>query len=189
MDRASENVVYDITAEGAHDNFMSSAPHRANILNPAFDAIGIGVVETDGVLYITEDFAHRLVDVSDEQAARVAAAAFSNLRRSTGADELTLISTPRLHQIVKSIAQREVPEGAPGLALAGARFSASYATTNPSRLPPSIAQLAALRGLTHYSVAACYARSPKYPGGLYWVTIVLFHSPELRAAASSSLQP
>jgi hypothetical protein len=182
LDRASENVVYDITAVGAHDNFMSSPPHRANILDPAFDAIGIGVVENGGVLYITEDFAHRVVDVPDEQAAQIAAAAFSDLRRSAGAGELTLISTPGLQQVVRSMAQREVPDGGPGLALAGARFSASYATTTPSQMPPPIAHLAALRGLTHYSVAACYARTPKYPGGLYWVTIVLFHSPDLRAA-------
>ena len=179
LDRASENVVYDITVEGAHDNFMSSPPHRANILNPAFDAIGIGVVETGGILYVTEDFTHRLVDVPDEEAAQMAATTFSHLRRSAGADELTLISAPALHQAVESVVQREIPDGGPGLALAGARVSASYAATTPSQLPPPIAQLATLQGLTHYSVAACYARTPKYPGGLYWVTIVLYHAPGL----------
>ena len=183
LDRASENVVYDISVEGAHDNFMSSPPHRANILDPAFDAVGIGIVEAGGVLYITEDFAHRVADLSDEQASQIAANAFRDLRRTAGADDLALITTPGLRQVTEAMAQREVPDGKPGLMLAGARFSASYATSNPSQIPPSIAQLAVLQGITHYSVAACYARTPKYPGGLYWVTIVLFHSPpQLRAA-------
>lgn len=137
------------------------------------------MVETGGILYVTEDFTHRLVDVPDEEAAQMAATTFSHLRRSAGADELTLISAPALHQAVESVVQREIPDGGPGLALAGARVSASYAATTPSQLPPPIAQLATLQGLTHYSVAACYARTPKYPGGLYWVTIVLYHAPGL----------
>jgi uncharacterized protein YkwD len=182
LDRASENVVYDLTVEGAHDNFMGSAPHRANLLDPGFDAIGIGVVETGGLLYIVEDFSHRVVDVSDEQAARMVAASFDAQRRKAGAEDLPLVDDRRLHQIAQSMAESETPNGTPGLALPGARFAASYATLDPANLPTAVAHLTALRGVTHIGVGVHYARTPKYPGGLYWVTVVLFHVPEVRSA-------
>ena len=43
--------------------------HRANLLNPAYDSIGIGIVEIAGVLYIVEDFAHRVPELSNDDAA------------------------------------------------------------------------------------------------------------------------
>jgi uncharacterized protein YkwD len=183
LDRASENVVYDLTVEDAHRNFMGSPAHRANLLDPAFDAIGLGLVEVGGVWYIVEDFAHRLSDVSDEQATALLEASFDHLRRAAGAEELTVVANSRLHEAAESMARHETPDSKPALSLPDVRFAASYATTDPAKLPASVARLSAVRGLTHYSVGVCYARTPKYPGGLYWVTLVLFQSPEIRIAA------
>ena len=39
-----------------HEMYMDSPPHRANILDPRFTAMGIGVSMIDGVAYSTEDF-------------------------------------------------------------------------------------------------------------------------------------
>jgi len=182
LDRASENVVYDVTVEGAHENFMSSTPHRANLLDPGFDSIGIGVVEAGGLLYIVEDFSHRVADVSDEQAARIVADSFDVQRRKARAGNLSLIYDQRLQQIAQAMAESETPNGAPGLALPGARFAASYATLDPAKIPPAVAHLTALHGVTHIGVGVHYARTPKYPAGLYWVTVVLFHTPEVKSA-------
>ena len=182
LDSASENVVYDITLQGAHDNFMSSPAHRTNLLNPAYDAVGIAVVEIGGVLYIVEDFAHRLADVSDDAAQQLVAASFERARQQSGAEELARVTDPRLNQIAQAMAQHETPDSKPALALPGARFAASYATPNPTLLPATIARLTAVHGLTHYGVGICYARTPKYPTGLYWVTIVLFNTPDVHYA-------
>lgn len=35
------------------DAFMDSAPHRANILNPEFRRVGIGVAVSDGLVWVT----------------------------------------------------------------------------------------------------------------------------------------
>lgn len=57
---ASENVVRVPTgpdpAGAAHDWLMHSPPHRANILNPDFDADGVGVVSSGGSVWFTEIF-------------------------------------------------------------------------------------------------------------------------------------
>lgn len=53
----SENVVQSASAEGAHEQFIQSPNHRANILDSDMDSVGVGVVERRGQLFVVEDFA------------------------------------------------------------------------------------------------------------------------------------
>ncbi len=43
---AAENVAYAGTLEKAHEGLMHSPPHRANILDPKYNAVGFGIVST-----------------------------------------------------------------------------------------------------------------------------------------------
>lgn len=53
-----ENLAYSPTVERAHEGLMKSTTHRANILNPQYTRIGIGVVEhTQFGVMITQVFA------------------------------------------------------------------------------------------------------------------------------------
>jgi len=51
-----ENVGMGVSVPRLHDLFMASPPHRKNILKPDFDRIGVGLVQEDGVLYVTVVF-------------------------------------------------------------------------------------------------------------------------------------
>ena len=51
-----ENVGMAGTLRRMERLFMRSAPHRANILNPRFHRIGVGVVRAHGRLWVTMDF-------------------------------------------------------------------------------------------------------------------------------------
>ncbi len=51
-----ENVAYAGSVEGAMRALEQSPPHRANILNPRFTSVAIGVVEHDGRYWVTEVF-------------------------------------------------------------------------------------------------------------------------------------
>lgn len=52
-----ENVAMNGSVDDAHRRLMVSPGHRANILNAAFDAVGISVVRSaSGGLFITQDF-------------------------------------------------------------------------------------------------------------------------------------
>lgn len=51
-----ENVAYAGSVEQAMDALEASPPHRANLLNPAFTSIAIGVIERDGRVWVTEVF-------------------------------------------------------------------------------------------------------------------------------------
>ena len=53
-----ENVAMNGTIDDAHRRLMASPGHRAYILRPGFDAVGMAVVRDEtGVLYVTQDFA------------------------------------------------------------------------------------------------------------------------------------
>jgi len=51
-----ENVAYAGSVEQAMAALEASPPHRANLLNPQFTSIAIGVVERDGLVWVTEVF-------------------------------------------------------------------------------------------------------------------------------------
>ena len=51
-----ENVAVNRDLADAHRRLMSSPGHRANVLDPRFHQVGIGVVLFGGRLWITEDF-------------------------------------------------------------------------------------------------------------------------------------
>jgi uncharacterized protein YkwD/uncharacterized membrane protein required for colicin V production len=56
--RAGENLAYAPSAGVAHRGLMQSEGHRANILEPDFTRIGIGVIRApDGTLMVTQVFA------------------------------------------------------------------------------------------------------------------------------------
>jgi uncharacterized protein YkwD len=52
-----ETVAFDESPEAAQQSLMQSPPHRAIILDPEYNAVGVGIVERNGTVWVTEDFA------------------------------------------------------------------------------------------------------------------------------------
>jgi len=68
----AENVAEAPTAVRIHDAWMNSPEHRANLLDPQVDTIGISVVSRAGQLYAVEDFSRAVSTLSlEEQEQRV----------------------------------------------------------------------------------------------------------------------
>jgi uncharacterized protein YkwD len=51
-----ENVAMAGSLDAAMDALEKSPPHRANLLNPAFTRVAIGVAEKNGYVWVTEVF-------------------------------------------------------------------------------------------------------------------------------------
>jgi len=51
-----ENVGYASTVRKMNTTFMHSPPHRSNILHKAFTRVGMGVVKSGGLVWVTEIF-------------------------------------------------------------------------------------------------------------------------------------
>jgi len=67
----TENVAVASNPTAIHDLWMHSAGHRANLLDPQVDAIGVAVIERNGQFYAVEDFARTVAKMSyaDQEAA------------------------------------------------------------------------------------------------------------------------
>jgi hypothetical protein len=59
----AENVAEAPTAVRIHDAWMQSPGHRANLLDPKVDTVGIRVLRRNGQLYAVEDFAKVVANV------------------------------------------------------------------------------------------------------------------------------
>jgi hypothetical protein len=60
----TENVAEAPNSAEIHDLWMNSEGHRANLLDPNVDAVGIAVVRSNGEFFAVEDFAHTVQRLS-----------------------------------------------------------------------------------------------------------------------------
>src|ERR1700693_4418445 len=81
LDQEGENIAFDFDAGRGHQHLMLSPPHRANLLNPAYNVVGLGVVRSGDRLYIVQDFGHALPEYSPAEVKQYVAAAVNEARR------------------------------------------------------------------------------------------------------------
>src|SRR5215831_12405510 len=77
FDAVAENVAATDNVDDAHVGLMNSPGHRANILSPKYNALGIGVVKVGSRVYVAQDFAHVLPVYSRERFREEVVAAFN----------------------------------------------------------------------------------------------------------------
>ena len=53
---AAENIARNRSVKGAHNDFMKSPGHKTNILNSAYNKIGLGFYREGSALYVTQWF-------------------------------------------------------------------------------------------------------------------------------------
>jgi hypothetical protein len=54
--KLGENVGYGGSESSIHQAFVNSPHHYANLVDPAFNAVGVGVVQVGNTVWVTEDF-------------------------------------------------------------------------------------------------------------------------------------
>ena len=71
--KVAENIAEVPELLSAHDAWMNSPHHKANLLDPLVDTVGIAFVERDGEFYVAQDFSRSVPVLNfDQQEARVA---------------------------------------------------------------------------------------------------------------------
>lgn len=165
-----ENVAYDHGVELAHASFMASRGHRANILNPRYLAIGIAMVRRDGRLYVVEDFARPMREMSDEEVADTLFATFNRERRKHG---MFAVARGRdLHEDACRMAKAD-RVGTAGARLPGATSLVAFTTFQPEELPASVTSRAG-ESFSKVAIGACFARTASYPSGIDWVVMAFY---------------
>lgn len=166
----AENVAYDSDVEGAHIHLMQSPGHRANILNPRYNAIGTAVVWRGGRVFVVEDFARSMTEESDVQVAAKVLAAFNRQRRAKRLAPVTLARD--LHAAACRMAETDKVSTA-GMSTVGATSLVAYTTFQPDELPQSVKERVG-DPLSSVAIGACFARTKNYPSGIDWVVMAFY---------------
>jgi hypothetical protein len=173
-DRQGENIALNGDAISAHLSLMRSPGHRANILNPEFNALGIGIVQVGNDIYVTEDFAHRLPDYSEHEADAVLQHALEKYTASRGVPPPARKPQPRLHDLACKMALNDHLDGDLPSTLPGVHAVVEWTATELEILPSNAKGLLAQPSHGGYSLGVCFAPSISRPAGAYWVVMVAY---------------
>jgi uncharacterized protein YkwD len=158
-----ENVAIGPSADRIHEEWMQSPGHRANLLSPDVDRVGIAVVAARGVLYAVADYSRAVEQLSATQVeARVAA-----LIRVSG---VAILRDPSLAR-----AACATDEGMPR-AEGGEmpRFVMRWQDGDLSRLPQALADRLASGNYSQAAVGSCPAQVAQGAFSAYRVAVMLY---------------
>ena len=173
LDQEGENVALDYDPEHGHEHLMLSPPHRANLLNPTYNVVGLGVVRNGNRLYIVQDFGHALPSYTVTELKDRIAVAVNQIRRQANQPELQRRDLLIADSVACSMAEADKVATAAARKLAERFTVLTYTSLHPETLPSGAAHAIASRTLHTFSIGACYARTETYPNGVYWVVLSL----------------
>ena len=173
LDQEGENVAFDFDAQNGHEHLMQSPPHRANLLNPNYNVIGLAVAHAADGIYIVQDFGHALPVYSSSEIKERVAAAAQQQRREVRMPELARQDLPVADDAACSMASAD-KLGTSSIHQLSRRYTVlTYTTVHPEALPADGERALSARNLRSFSVGACYARTETYPTGVYWIVLAM----------------
>lgn len=172
-DSSSENVALNGSIPGAHDALMHSPPHRAAILDPDYTVVGVGVLQTDEGFFVTEDFARKLPEMSEEEAEAAVQKAIQRYAFSGGWPAPGRKPQPALRHIACQMALNDALDSSAAMKLPEVHGVLAWTAADPARLPKGIGQVLKPQ-ISGYSLGACFAPSVSHPGGVYWLVMVTY---------------
>lgn len=170
FDAVAENVAHSSSASGAHIELMNSPGHRANILNPKYNAVGVGVVERGDHLYITQAFARRLPEYSAEEIENRVLVAFNRLREQNRQPAVRRTEVKRLRDFA---CEGEVTANQALRRFSGSSSAVVFTGSNPDELPSNMQKVAGQPWTGAIALGACPPSNTQSSYAMYRV-VVLF---------------
>jgi uncharacterized protein YkwD len=155
----AENIATGYSDAMLEAEWMNSAPHRQNILDPQMNSLGVGVVERGGSLFAVEDFSNAVDALSAGEIERKV----GELLRREGIDP----TAPREGAARACLSNSGYPRGSTG------KLVLRFDTSDLSRLPGEVEGPVRSGHFSRASVATCEGGSQ---GNFtsYRVAIVLY---------------
>lgn len=177
---AGENIAFSETfqAEYIHQRLMESPEHKKNILSPDFELVGIGVIyKKNQGYYITQDFMESLERKEDKAVKEI-------IQKKIDAARLCSFLPPLLYEeeasnFARIYSQRKAEKypSTPIPDILGEIHLVSVATPSPDDTD-SLFQKALDPLYEEGGLGVWFARNSDYPGGAYFITLILF--PEIK---------
>jgi hypothetical protein len=163
---SAENVARTEFIEDVHPALMGSSGHRANILNSGYNAVGIGVVEEKGGIYVTEDFIFLVPAYSESQFKSAFAEAFNLARKSKGIRPVDAREDAAIHQLACTTNGNAVK-------LSDKVFGASavvvFTSSDPHHLPPEMNARVANPDFHRMNYGVCFRPDQEHGYANFWV--------------------
>lgn len=158
---AAENVARTEWIEDVHPALMGSSGHRANMLSPRYNAVGIGVMEDKGRIFVTQDFIFLVPEYSEALFASAFAESFNLARKRRRAD---IRPDALLHELACAT-------DGDAAKLAGrvteARSVVVFTSSDPHRLPEQMLSRAADFHRMNFGV--CFRPDQEHGYANFWV--------------------
>jgi hypothetical protein len=163
---SAENIARADSAEEAHMALMTSPGHRANILSSRYNAIGIGIIEAQGHLFVTEDFAVILPDFSDAQFSDALVQSIKKARAAKREFHLEIHEDNQLraaacaaHGNVHSVANAASPNSQMVL----------FTISDPAVLPQRLLEFVQDQRWRRLDLGVCFRPDPQHGYANFWV--------------------
>jgi uncharacterized protein YkwD len=170
LDESGENVAFAPSVEQAEDSLMHSPAHRANLLNAGFNVAGFSVVRRGSLLYVTQDFGHRLPGRSDDEAEVLAGRSLDRLRAQSRLPALQRLDNKDAAATACAMAEADSLK----IPAPRSRTVVRYTTPQPQIVPAEASHAIGNASLHAVAIGSCYARSATYPTGVYWVALLFY---------------
>ena len=171
FDSVAENVAFADSAEEAHEGFMGSAGHRANLLRARYNTAGIGAVRLPGgALYVAQDFAHRVTQYSGSQ---VEALVFQELNRERTQARLSTLVRESKPELRDEACNGHATANSVAATHPGTGHIVVFTGSEPNDLP-ALMRHTARQGYGAVALGACYPPIAKYTFASFTVVAIFY---------------
>jgi len=171
---SAENVASGPTTAGINDEWMHSPGHRANILDPKYNAIGVAVARGIAGFYAVTDFAHALPALSADGVEDAVATAINQVRARKKLPPIEYRQDPELRRYACEMARKDHINANALLGRANVSASLAFTDPDPAQFGTHFRNLANIATSKAFAVGACFARSATYPEGTNWVAVAFY---------------
>jgi hypothetical protein len=163
---SAENVALTEYIEDVHPALMGSSGHRANILNTSYNAVGIGVVESQGKIYVTQDFIFLVPEYSESQFNSAFAEAFNLARKARAIWPIHAREDAALHQLACTTDGDAVKLADK---ISGSNAVVVFTSSDPHHLPAELNPRVANADFHLMKYGACFRPDQEHGYANFWV--------------------
>ncbi len=159
FDAAAENVASGAEVEDTHVALMNSPLHRANILNPNYNAVGTAVVPHGERVYVAQNFAHVLPNYTEAQFRDALVAAINKVRQRKKIGTILVRTDAALRDAAcagDSNARRLIQT------LSGPTHLAVFTLSVPDKLPENLNKAVSDATLGRMNIGVCFRPGPEH---------------------------
>ena len=163
--RAAENVARTQYLEDVHLALMGSSGHRANMLNPRYNAVGIGVVEDAGKIYVTQDFIFLVPAYSEAEFSAAFTEELNQARKAKGIRAIDM----RPDAFLRDLACSTDGDANKLSDKVNGKYLVVFTSSEPHRLPGKMLQAASTSDYHRMNFGVCFRPDKEHGYANFWV--------------------